>query len=382
MLQAMSASRQSGAVRLAMLGLAVSSTACGSHSTPTRPALTATLGEEENVIPPSSPGLLFVPDEHLTYQRQPDGTFKLWMSGGGTLGFTTPDLLTLTPMKASNGVPTNVLAPAGPGTAAFDADYAGAGNVLPASSGAELLMIYHAENHLFGSAHYPGTPFYASIGLARSSDGGLTWQREGQILSGRDPQQASQPPTGAGALTPTVIASGGYLYAMFREIDLQSQVQGFALARAPIESDAAAGSWQKLFQGNFSTPGLGGDFTPLTLVLDPGAENDRRQPCVSYNLYLQAFLLAVVGNGGVYVATSADLVTWSTGQVILPAPVPDVTVTPTTAPYHWYPTLISPDQPSEATTSRSGFLYYAKGANDGTPHHTLYRRSFSLTKSP
>ena len=98
-----------------------------------------------------------------------------------------------------------VFAPSGPGTAAFDADYAGPGNIFPAANATDLLMVYHAENHLFSGVDYAGTPFYAGIGLARSSDGGVTWQRQGQIISAHDPQQVTQSSPGAGASTPTVV---------------------------------------------------------------------------------------------------------------------------------------------------------------------------------
>lgn len=368
---------------LLVVALVLALGGCGTASATARPdaGFTASLGDEQNVIPPATPGLLFVPDEHISYRSQADGGFITWVSGGGTLCFTTPDMLTLTPVRELSGVPASVLTPSGPGTTAFDADYAGSGSVFPASNGTDLLMIYHAENHLFSGVHYPGTPFYASIGLARSKDGGLTWQREGQILTGHDPQQPTQAATGAGALTPSAIETGGYIYVLFREIDLQSQVQGLAIARALIASDGAPGSWQKLHQGAFSTPGLGGDVTPLQLVLDPNDPGDVRQPFVSYNTYLQAFLLTIVGNGGIYLATSRDLLTWSAGQVVLPAPVPDGMVTPSMAPYNWYPTLVSLDQPAETTTDQTGYLYYAKGANDSTSHHTMYRRPFSLALS-
>jgi hypothetical protein len=361
-------------------------TACGSASG-TGPAAgtpTFAVGAEQNVIPPGSAGLEFTPDEHLSYLRQPDGTFDVWVSGGGTigtLGFTTPDLFTLTSMATSNGVPTGVLVPSGPGTTAFDADYAGAGSVFPAADGTDLLMIYHAENHLFSGADYPGSPFYAGIGLARSSDGGHTWTRDGEIISGHDPQQPTQPPSGAGALTPVAIETGGYIYVLFREIDLQSNVKGTCIARAPIASDGAPGSWQKYDQGTFSTPGLGGAVTSLTLVLDPTSNADQRQPFVSFNAYLQTFLLTIVGNGGIYVATSADLIHRSTGQVVIPAPVPDATVTPSTSPFNWYPTMVSPaTEPSEATTAQTGYFYYAKGAGDGTSYHYMYRRPFTISR--
>ncbi|HZY39084.1 MAG TPA: hypothetical protein VFE53_20650 [Mucilaginibacter sp.] len=350
---------------------------------PNQPGFSVSLGAEQNVIPPQSPGLLYSPDEHLSYLGDGNGGYKMWFAAdGGTAGFSTTDMLNLTPLKSANGVPSLLLAPAGAGSTAFDADYAGAGSVFRAANGTDLLMIYHAENHLFGTTHSNGIPFYAGIGLARSTDGGTTWQREGQILSGHDPQQASQGLTGAGVGTPAAIEANGYIYVVFREIDLQSKTEGIGIARAPVATDAAPGSWQKLLNGSFNSPGLGGAFTPLQIILDKNVPNDHRQPFVTYNTYLKAYALIIVGNGGIYVATSPDLLSWSTGQVMLPAPVPDGTVTPSTAPYNWYPTLVSPDQPSETVTDQTGFLYYAKGANNGTSQHTMYRRPFTLSGTP
>jgi hypothetical protein len=251
--------------------------------------------------------------------------------------------------------------------------------VFPASNGTDLLMIYHAENHLFSGVDYPGTPFYAGIGLARSTDGGLTWQRQGEIISGHDPQQPTQPPTGAGALTPTVIIVGNYVYVIFRELDQQSKVSGYAIARALVSSDGAPGSWQKYDQGSFSTPGLGGTFTPLNLILDPSVPDDQRQPSVSLNRFLNAYVMAMVGNGGIYVVTSTDLINWSPGQVVLRASVPDSTVSTSAGPHNWYPTFASPTESSDQFTGITGYLYYAKFLGDGTSHHYMYRQAFTIS---
>lgn len=367
----------------AIILLCIIGSGCSKHSTaPTagQPQFTVALGAEQNVIPPASPGLLYSPDEHLTYLRTATGNNNMWFAAdAGTVGFSTPDLLALTPLKSANGVPSPLLAPSGASTTAFDADYAGAGSVFRAANGTDLLMIYHAENHLFGTVHSNGSPFYAGIGLARSTDGGITWQRQGQILAGHDPQLATQPPTGAGIATPSAIEANGYIYVFFREIDQQTNVEGIGVARSPISADAAPGSWQKYSGGTFSTAGLGGTFSPLNIVLDKNAPADHRQPFVTFNTALNAYVMAIVGNGGIYLCTSTDLINWSAGQVILSAPVPDNTVTPSTAPYNWYPTLVSTDQPTETQTGSTGYLYYAKGANDGTSHHTMYRRAFTLT---
>ena len=70
-----------------------------------------------------------------------------------------------------------------------------------------------------------------------------------------------------------------------------------------------------------------------------------------------------------------------TGHLIVPAPVLDATVDPATTPFNWYPTMVSPaSEPSEVTTAQTGYLYYAKGLGNGTAHHTMYRRSFSISR--
>jgi hypothetical protein len=375
--------RHIGAALLAGVLASVTSVGCGNSATPSAkatPVLSLTAitlsGGEQNVIPPGSPALQYTPDEHMPFMRQPDRSFKLWASAGGAYGtylFRTPDLFAL-------GAPTTVFTPSGAGTTAFDADYAGPGSIFPAANGKDLLMIYHAENHLFSGIDYPGVPFYAGIGLARSQDGGVTWQREGEIISGRDPQQPTQAPSGAGALTPTAIEMHGFIYVIFREIDLQSGVSGYGLARAPTASDGAPGSWQKYYQGSFSSAGLGGQFTPLNIILDPTVPGDERQPDLSYNAYLHQYLMAMVGNGGIYVLTSPDLLNWSEGIVALPAPYPDSKAT-SANPKNWYPTLMSPNENSDEITGRTGYLYYAKFLGDGTSHHYLYRQAFAIRGS-
>ena len=224
----------------------------------------------------------------------------------------------------------------------------------------------------------PGQPFYAAIGLARSSDGGVTWTREGQIIGAHDPQSPTQTTGGAGASTPSAIEAGGYIYVVYREIDPQSAASGFAIARAPISSDGAPGSWLKYSAGAFSTPSLGGAFTPLNIVLDPAASGDMRQPQLSFNTYLHQFLMTCVGNGGVYALTSTDLINWTPGTVILPAPVPDATVDTKTMPFNWYPTIVSTGGPSDQKSGQTGYLYYAKGSGDGNQHY-MYRRAFSIS---
>jgi len=103
-----------------------------------------------------------------------------------------------------------------------------------------------------------------------------------------------------------------------------------------------------------------------------------RQPQLSFNTYLNQFLMTCVSNGGVYALTSMDLITWTPGKVILQAPVPDATVNTKTMPFNWYPTLVSTGEGSDQRSDQAGYLYYAKGSGDGNDHY-MYSRPFSIS---
>ena len=154
------------------------------------------LGPESNVIPLGQFGTEFTPDEHMSYFRRADGSSLVYWAGGTfagpgeTVAMTTSDFSSFTPLVLKGGNAVSVFSPSGPGTSSFDADYAGPGTVLRAANGSDLLMIYHAENHLFNGIDYPTAPFYAAIGLARSADGGATWTRQGEIITAMTPKPA------------------------------------------------------------------------------------------------------------------------------------------------------------------------------------------------
>jgi len=97
---------------------------------------------------PDALGMTNVPDQHLAVMQQPDGSYRLWISGvvGGSDGST--GLLTtsdFTAYKAVAGSPTGaspVLTPSCPGRPGasscwsnYDAGYSGANLVFTASNG-------------------------------------------------------------------------------------------------------------------------------------------------------------------------------------------------------------------------------------------------------
>jgi hypothetical protein len=331
-----------------------------------------------------------IPDEHPTYLRYSDGSVKFWIQGGGgTSIFTTTDFTTLTPspnpLKA-----TPVLGPSNPLGSAFDADYAGGSSIFTARNGTDLLLLYHAENH-YGVIENAtnGITFYASIGLARSSDGGVTWSRSGPIITGREAMgpYPGKNMGGVGAANPSALITGGYIYVVFAdEASKTGPYNGIGvtcIARAPISSDGAVGSWMKYYNGSFSESGLGGQCSKIVPTPKTSTGNNfTNNPDLSFNDALNAYVLVFESDDGMYYSTSSDLMNWANPIQFMKFDVTNQLALNTVgASYHYYPLLLSPNYPSEQLTGSSGYLYYASGvldAKQGQSVHSLWRRSWSV----
>lgn len=339
------------------------------------------LGPEENVIELGAWGTRYIPDGHMTYFMQVDGTSHDWWAGGTvvgageTLAMTTNDGLHFTPRRMKNGNAVGSLLPDHPGSAAPDADYAGPGSVFRASNGHDLLMIYHGENHTFGGIdNPPGNPFYATICLARSRDGGLTWQREGAIIRGMQPKPAKNPPRSAmGAGNPDALIVDGYIYVFYVDLGFNLGPDLTHLARSPVGRDGAPGSWEKWHDGSFSTPGLGGKSTPVMERPAPVAQTVwAANVSVSYNAGLHRYLSVFQTAIGFYYATSDDLTSWQIRGVVFPFG-DDNDQLKRGQTWYSYPSYLSPGEPDDRHTQSSGYLYYAKAKWQVTDH-TMYRR--------
>ena len=325
-------------------------------------------GPEEDVVGLGQWGLYCVPDEHISYHKT-DGTFHIWFTQGEAHHFTSSDFNELTPATVLNGNSMPAFGPTGEG---FDNGYAGPGSVIRASNGQDLLMFYHAEDHQW--AQPAGfNAYYASVGLARSSDEGQTWERIGPVVTGRDPKPTtpSRVANGAGGPSALVNESDGFIYLYY--VDWPTN-QGPAtgqdaihVARSPVSSDGEPGSWMKYFQAAFSQPGLGGNSEGVIQGPSPGAPW-AAFPGVSFNVDLDAYLAVFVSADGFYVSTSLDLLQWSRGRMVFPAAAPS-----TGDPWYLYPSLLSPSQPTDATTSATGYLYYGHGIFNVECHHMVRR---------
>jgi hypothetical protein len=340
----------------------------------------ASIGPEQNVVPRGQWNTQYVPDDHMTYLASA-GFANFWISGGTkrlgggyTLALRTKDFLHFIPRLSHGGTIVPVLGPNHPGSDAPDADYAGPGSVIP--FGHDLLMIYHGENHTLGGVHYTNGTYYSSILLARSHDDGLTWKREGAILTGMDPKPSTPKRAANGAGIPSAIVTGGYVYVLYTDWNVQVPDVSY-IARAPLASGLKPGSWGKWYRGGFSQPGIGGKSTPVLDRPAPAgktvwAANDD----VSYNSYLKQYLDVFSTAIGVYLATSRDLVHWKDRGVLFPYSDSQNNLRRGQTFYD-YPTFLTPGESNDRLTGQTGYLYYAKAPWAIEPH-TMYRRAVTF----
>lgn len=139
--------------------------------------------------------------------------------------------------------------------------YASGGPIYNDTANNRLLMFYHAENNTSGG-------FWASIGMAVSTNGGANWTDLGRIIK---PNLAISSPNNVSSVdvmgAPYMIKDG-YFYVYFRDT-LDTGVAGgsvvnLAVARASVADVINAANtgdvtaFQKYYGGSFSQPGLGG----------------------------------------------------------------------------------------------------------------------------
>ncbi len=333
-------------------------------------------------------GMAGVPDMHTALQRQADGSYRVWIAGrfendtveGATGLLTTLDFLTYAPVGGGVDAPPVLVPSCRPFAvsceAAFDGAYAGADWVGPASNGTDLLMLYHGGSKYYGGNVQSDTdPGWGTMGLARSSDKGVTWSGRAAVVSGTDAKPSTVPPSGIyGVVEPGILAAEGYLYAFFAYFPLQGPSQ-LQVARAPVSGDGAAGTWIKYDNGFGSQPGLGGVGTPVVPVAGTGCTRPA-QPWPAHSAYLGVYVLVFLCQQGWFFSTSSDLVSWTVpvqffvepgGEFQGPTDENVILVTPGNAPQE---------------LGRTGYALYAYTPQWGSTPHELWMRPFAFKISP
>ncbi len=346
-----------------------------------------------NVGNPDALGMKGVPDQPLTPIQQPDGSYHLFIVGGtigGMLGSTglisTRDFLTYTPLAGSSTEAQTVFnrsCPGDPGPAAcvgnYDANYAGADLVFPASNGKDLLMLYQAVTKEFGTSYGSGA-FYSVVALAKSTDGttGAAWTRLGPVITGSDPKPTTDPKNGAtGADQSGAIVANGYVYDFYPYFPSRPGEGGSTIqvARAPLSTDGAPGTWTKYYNGAFGTqPGLGGlgsQVIPTTRVCTRPA-----QPWLAFSTYLNRYVMVFVCEQGWFFSTSTDLVNWAAPTQFFAAPASEFNHNQETDENV---SLVTPGNAGQVI-GQSGYVLYASTPAWGRTPHELWMRPFTFEK--
>ncbi len=355
------------------------------------------LGAPTQLLAPHQLGMTDVPDMHTAILPQ-GNTNRLWIAGrfeNDTVEGATGLLLTTDYVHfvsgyspgTTNAVPVFVPSYRGytatntspGGYTNFDAAYAGADLVWTATNGSDLLMLYHAETWAFGTnAPNDQLPGWASVGLARSFDGGLTWTNRQQVITGSDPKPDTNPPAQIyGAVEPGAIIASNYVYAYYAYFSLTNSGNSFIqVARSALTNDGAAFTWTKYFNGSFSQPALGGQGSSII----PSVCGCTRpaQPWPVFSTYLNAYVLVFLANEGWFFATSTNLVTWSSPVQFFTAPNNEFT---TGLPVDENVILITPGNPPQVV-GQTGLVLYAHSPAWKNVSHELWSRPFSFTKNP
>lgn len=259
--------------------------------------------------------------------------------------------------------------------------YFAGGPIYKSDRSGLLVMFYHAEIYTF-PPHY--LPFYSELGLARSTDGGMTWKDLGLVITPHasvtsDYFQISQGSLDVGWGAYAIV--GEYFYLYFKDLlheGDQFRPVNLAVARAKIEDvlDAAEkGSevtrWDKFYQGSWAEPGIGGRSSHL-------AEKNGDSIIISdvaYSSYLKKYIGIVIGkpwpNTDINLFESADGIHWSNYRKI----VDD-------EGHNYYATLIGLED-NPRLLDREFFVYYINSkdfAATGTRNKdgVLYRRRITM----
>jgi hypothetical protein len=336
--------------------------------------IVASLGQREVILPSGQQGLKYFPDGCLAFVRTAPPYRVLLTAGISTWLLEGPQVGSLVSLG-------EVLRRGPPGS--FDNGYAGVGGIARHPATGELLAFYHAEDQENMPAIGGGIPgFYCSVGLAVSNDDGASFHKRGPVVTGRFPKDLhGRADQGCGDLCVVADKENRFLriyYCDHSRVDRRG-VQ-ICLARCRLENADRTDGWRKYDRGAFDEPGLGGKETPV--VSAQALPGDAIFPQVAFlkqlNCYVMVFSIVAYRElaagtkpeqGGIYMASSQDGISWSKPTQLLAIPC----IARLGQPVGWHPTLLVS---SVAGNTAKGWLYYAYSESWGhkppqVPHYLV-----------
>lgn len=378
-----------------------------------------------NIVGPVEPvnfgPLINAPNGHISFQKEPNG-YRIWLPGrlripaqnlneeGGFMfdvnSWSGNDLAQAQPIFMDLGhVPNNC----DPNDFSFDRNYLAPNSVIPGDGPDVLLTFYDAEYHV---ACPSGQPLLSSIGLGTSTDGGVTWTRQGQVIEGLDQARkgfafVTQKQLDAfnsggnldvGASGPSAVvreADGAvYIYLYYADrTPITGGPDSIYLARALLTSNGMPGNWQQWTGAGWSATNDQTSAAPI--VVPSSSARSALQTHVSWNTVLQCWLMVFKTKIDFEVTTSVDGVNWTQASSLLTFDPNDEET--------GFPTMISPDggacegadcqddgdlnpwllqserKASQQITNATGWLFYSSHPANN-PQYIGHRAPFRISE--
>lgn len=306
------------------------------------------LGDPTIISDPGVPVYPWFPDGHISFFKDGD-QYQMYWVGSTTYRTLGQDVATMQSPAIA------VISKGGKG--AIDNGGAWLMSVFRQTEN-ELIGFYHAEDHEF--APDPTSQFTAwkSIALCTSSDNGITWTKQGQIISSST-TKPSVPTWGGNGDHCVVWDSASNRWVCFYQ-------EHFLMTAISYDLDGNPGSWYKYYDGDFTENGLGGKNSPIpSLMNHPGGN-----PSVHYNTYLKMWVMIWHTWEGhspspksIWISTSIDLLDWTSPQLVVSASENERI---------WYPTIIGD---SDVSANQDARLYYAYWPDSNNWNRQFIRRS-------
>lgn len=331
----------------------------------------AEIGEIEQVIRRGDAGIIAgAPDGHISAERW-GGKSKVFFTCVGAAGvqhscLTEPgkkEFKDSSSVYQLNGIYRAVMDGPVPGSPT-ESRYAAMTSTWRNPQTGVIHGWYHAEVWVNPDNHNCGA--YGSASYAISTDNGRSFIKQGPVVTSSSPRDSSVC-NGQGVSHPWVIESGGYLYMIADAWYPDWTQNGVILARA---SKLNPGVWFKYRNGQFTEPGIGGNATRI--ISQGGPDSLIWHATVYWNSYLNRFLMVhtdFAAEGAVFLRHSADLMNWSSPQLLIPAAE------------NWnyrYPSFLSNNM--DRNLGRVFWLYGARTHRAGATgwDSLLYRRRIEL----
>lgn len=258
--------------------------------------------------------ILFFPDGALSFLNS-GGLWEVFLPVGNktmTLSGDSPESLTL-----QNTTPT--LEPSGQSSDPYEG-YVGANSVLECNG--ERVAFFHAEYHQIGVPPFPDAPppYHATMGRATAPLGStmFSYDSPSWFLTASQPANYNENKLAYGAGGGSIFDGGDFYYLYYYDWDGD---QGVHVARACADTCGENLTWRKWNDGAFASEAFSSDFLApsgdSSVVVPATATGFDAFNVVSYNTYLDSYLMVSATEEGIGLRNSPNGIDWSERVPIL-----------------------------------------------------------------